>query len=116
MVKLIFSSFFNKKVQLEESYKRLCKFISVNPNAIRYLAMYSSNELPFANAVNIMHLILKMMAHHIGKKMQVLGDIDQNQELEETNNSSKSKARKKIMPDIGNESEEGGTSWSTKIN
>lgn len=107
IVKLIFSSFFNKTKTPEETYKRLSKFITVNPNAVRYLAMYSSNELPFEEAVKIMHYILKIMGDCVEKKMKVLSDVDKNKELEATTKSTKSKTGNKSSSDPESVSEDG---------
>lgn len=85
----------------------MSKFIAVNPKAIRYLAMYSSKELPFEEAVKIMRFVLKIMGTFVEKKMKVLGDVDKNQESEATEKSSKSKSAKKAASETETTSDEG---------
>jgi hypothetical protein len=87
IVRLIFSSFFNEKLTLDESFSRVCKFIKVNPAASRYLATYSNPDLKFESAVRFMCLIFLKLRKAITKTMP--RDDDENAEEKESEGSQR---------------------------
>lgn len=116
---LIFSSFFNDKIVPEDTFKRLCKFISVSPTATRYLAMYSQSELKFENAIGIMCTILTIMRHHVKSKMET--PIDENKEPDEYVKPQKNlKINERVLTSVENISDSGIKSlfyiFLTKLN
>ncbi|XP_065213091.1 condensin-2 complex subunit G2-like isoform X2 [Planococcus citri] len=106
IVKLIFSSFFGPKISIEETFKRLCKFIKVNPAAARNLATCSKEVLPLKEAAQLMCLILLHLYKNLKKKMEPYGDenkesdADANENVDANSSATSSDSTRKLLSSV----------------
>lgn len=105
IVKLIFSSFFGSKIRIEETYKRICRFVYVNPKASRNLAVHSKGVLTLKEATDLMCMILLRIYMDIKKKMEPSGG--ENKESEKSDKPESSRKQNTVLSSIENISESG---------
>ncbi len=104
-MQLIFSSFFNGKARLADTFKRLCKFMRMNPNASRYLAMYSKPYLKLEKAVDFICTVLKILKNIVGPKIKAAAN--DYKESEENETQHKPRTIENVLASVENVSLDG---------